>query len=157
MRTLPILLLAAAALAVPAAAAHASTPTVPPFIQKAARAKAGALTYAPTRLPRKYAYLRYRWLPASRQLTFWFADSRYPVNGKHSLAFTSEPFAGTLASCAGGKQKTLQLDGNKVYWDEGVAWRCVTGADGKLVKLLASGPNLPDVALGIVVASGKRL
>ena len=73
------------------------------------------------------------------------------------LRFTAEPFAGTLASCADGKQKTLQLDGNKVYWDNAVAWRCVRGTDGKLVKLTASGPKLPDVALGIVVASGKRI
>jgi hypothetical protein len=157
MRTGLILLLAAAALAAPVAAASTAKPTVPPFIQNAARAKAGTVAYAPTRLPRKYAYLRYRWLAASRQLTFWFADSRYPVNGKHTVAFTAEPFAGTLASCADGKQKTLQLDGNKVYWDGSLAWRCLRGANGKLVKLLASGPNLPDVALGQIVASGKRL
>jgi hypothetical protein len=155
MRTLPIVLLAAAALAAPAAAA--TKPAVPVFIQKAAKAKAGALAYAPTRLPFRYSYLRYRWAPASKQLTLWFADTRFPVNGKHTLAVTTQPFAGTLASCADGKQKTMQLDGNKVYWDGQVAWRCVAGQGGKNVKILASGPNLPDSALGIVASSVKRL
>jgi hypothetical protein len=51
----------------------------------------------------------------------------------------------------------MQLDGNKVYWDGAVAWRCVRGRDGRNVKLAATGPKLPDTALGIVVASAKRL
>jgi hypothetical protein len=157
MRTLPVTLLAAAALAAPVAAVAAARPAVPVFIQKLAQAKAGPVAYAPTRLPFRYAYRRYRWAPATHRLTYWFADTRYPANGKHSIAVTAEPFGGTLASCADGKQKTLQLDGNKVYWDGSVAWRCVTGANGKLVKILASGPNLPDSALGIVAASVKRI
>ena len=154
-RLLLVLTLLAAVAAVPASAS--SKPVVPVFIQQLALKKAGTVAYAPTRVPFGYRYTGYSWLPASRQLTFRFDDRRYPRNGKHVLRFTAEPFAGTLASCADGKQKTLQLDGNKVYWDNAVAWRCVRGADGKLVKLTASGPKLPDVALGIVVASGKRI
>ena len=64
---------------------------------------------------------------------------------------------GSLASCANGKQKTIQYDGNKVYWAGGLAWRCVRGAGGRNVKLLAAGPTLPDVALAQIVSSGKRL
>jgi hypothetical protein len=154
-RLLLVLSLAAAVAAVPAAGSI--KPVVPPFVQQLALKKAGTVAYAPTRVPFGYRYTSYTWLAASRQLTFRFDDRRYARNGKHALRFTAEPFAGTLASCADGKQKTLQLDGNKVYWDGGVAWRCVRGADGKLVKLLAAGPNLPDVALGIVAASGKRI
>jgi hypothetical protein len=153
---LAVSLLAALA-AVPTVAVAAAKPIVPPFIQKLALRKAGPLAYTPTRVPFGYRYTGYTWLPASKQLTFRFDDRHYARNGKHALRFTAEPFAGTMASCANGKQKTLQLDGNKVYWDGGVAWRCVRGSNGKLVKLLASGPNLPDSALGIVVASGKRI
>ena len=147
--------LVAAIAAVPPAAA--TKPIVPPFIQLLALKKAGPVAYTPTRVPFGYRYTGYTWLPASKQLTFRFDDKHYARNGKHALRFTAEPFAGTLASCADGKQKTLQLDGNKVYWDGSLAWRCVRGSNGKLVKLLASGPNLPDSALGIVVASGKRI
>ena len=147
----------AALAAVPTIAAAATNPVVPVFIQKLALKKAGPFAYTPTRVPFGYRYTSYSWLPASKQLTFRFDDKHYAKNGKHALRFTAQPFAGTLASCADGKQKTLQLDGNKVYWDGSVAWRCVRGSNGKLVKLLASGPNLPDSALGIVVASGKRL
>ena len=154
-RLLLALSLAAAVAAVPTSAS--TKPIVPVFIQQLALKKAGPVAYAPTRVPFGYRYTGYTWLAGSRQLTFRFDDHRYARNGKHALRFTAEPFAGTLASCAAGKQKTLQLDGNKVYWDSAVAWRCVRGANGKLVKLLAAGPNLPDVALGIVVASGKRI
>jgi hypothetical protein len=156
-RVLLVVSLVGLVAAVPAVAIAAAKPIVPPFIQQLALKKAGPLAYAPTRVPFGYRYTGYSWVPASKQLTFRFDDKHYAKNGKHALRFTAEPFAGTLASCADGKQKTLQLDGNKVYWDGGVAWRCVRGSNGKLVKLLAAGPNLPDSALGIVVASGKRI
>jgi hypothetical protein len=77
--------------------------------------------------------------------------------GPEPASLTARRFGGTLASCGDGREKTLQMGGNKVYWDGEVAWRCVRGADGRAVKLAASGPNLPDVALGRVVASGKRV
>jgi hypothetical protein len=142
---------------VPLAAAAAAAPTVPTFVQRIAVAKAGPLAYVPARVPFGYRYTGYRYDAAHRILAFRFDDRRYAANGKHRLWFTAEPFGGTLASCADGKQKTLQMDGNKVYSDGGVAWRCVQGAGGRIVKLLASGPNLPDVALGGVAASGKRI
>jgi hypothetical protein len=148
---------AVAAFAVAAAAAAAAVPAVPPFVQHLSAAKAGPLAYVPTRLPFRYRYTAYRWNAAARILSFRFDDGRFPRNGRHLLWFTSERFGGTLASCGDGRQKTLQLDGNRVYWNGQVAWRCLRGADGRPVKLLAAGPNLPDVALGIVVSSGKRV
>ena len=157
MRILLALSVLSAVAALPAAAA--TEPVVPVFIQKVAVQKAGPARVRadPRAVPLPLHGLH---LAPGRatQLTFRFDDRRYPRNGKHRVC-ASRPsrFAGTLASCADGKQKTLQLDGNKVYWDGAVAWRCVRGADGKLVKLTASGPKLPDVALGIVVASGKRI
>ena len=62
-------------------------------------------------------------------------------------------------------EKSFQLDGNKVYWShtgaEQQAWRCVTGPNGRQVRLVASSPQPPtkfaDVGLGRVVASGKRI
>ncbi len=82
-------------------------------------------------------------------LTIRLVDPRYASAARHRITFTAKRFTG---DCTAGKLKTMQLDGNKVYWDGTNAWRCVRG-----VKLSASGPNLPDVALGQVVASVKKL
>jgi hypothetical protein len=146
--------LALAAFATGSVAAATAKPVVPPFVQKLVRAKAGALAYVPTRVPFGYRYVGYRW--RDRAVTIKVADRRFPLDGRHSLAFTARRFAGTLASCGAGRQKTLQMGGNKVYWDGETAWRCLRATDGRLVRIAASGPNLPDVALGRVVASGKR-
>jgi hypothetical protein len=136
------------------AAAAKPTPVVPPFIQHLAQAKAGAVAYVPTRVPFRYRYVGYGW--NGRMLVIKVADRRFPLDGRHSVAFTARRYSGALASCGTGREKTLQMGGNKVYWDGAVAWRCVRARDGRLVRLTASGPNLPDVALGRVVASGKR-
>jgi hypothetical protein len=155
MAALAVLAALAVAALLPASLSAAKpNPVVPPFIQKLVRAKAGDLAYVPTRVPFRYRYVGYGW--KGRVLTIKIADRRFPLDGRHSLAFTARRFGGTLASCGDGREKTLQMDGNKVYWDGEVAWRCVRGSEGRAVRLTASGPNLPDVALGRVVASGKR-
>jgi len=47
------------------------------------------------------------------------------------------------------------MAGNKVYWSNGTAWRCVTDRQGRAHVLAASqGGALPDAALAMVVASG---
>ena len=50
------------------------------------------------------------------------------------------------------------MDGNKV-WSSGdnLAWRCVKGANGRIVKILASGKRLPVVGLAIMASSVKRI
>jgi hypothetical protein len=155
MAALAVLAALAVAALLPASLSAAKpNPVVPPFIQKLVRAKAGGLGYVPTRVPFRYRYVGYGW--KGRVLTIRIADRRFPVDGRHSLAFTARRFSGTLASCGDGREKTLQMGGNKVYWDGEVAWRCVRGSGGRAVRLAAAGPNLPDVALGRVVASGKR-
>jgi hypothetical protein len=131
-------------------------PVVPPFIQGLIRTKARALAYAPTRVPFRYRYVRYRWDRTRGVLTITLADRRFPVDGRRSIAFTAQRFGGTLSTCGNGREKTLQMGGNKVYWDGEAAWRCVR-VDGRLVRIEGVGPNLPDVALGRVVASAKRL
>jgi hypothetical protein len=147
----PLLLVAAAA---PAAAA---APLVPTTVQRAVRTKATALAYAPTRAPANYRYLSYGWDAGERQLTIRLHDRHYAVsNDRHTVAFTAERFGRPLAACAAGKTKTIQYDGNKVYWDGTTAWRCVAGPKGN-VRLSATGPSLPDVALALVVSSGRRL
>jgi hypothetical protein len=158
VRTLAALAaLAVAALTASSVSAAKPQPVVPPFIQKLVRTKAGPLAYVPTRVPLRYGYVRYRWDGARRVLTLSVADRRFPVDGRRSIAFTAQRFAGTLASCGNGREKTLQMGGNKVYWNGETAWRCVRGRDGRLVRIAAAGPNLPDVALGAVAASGKRV
>lgn len=156
MKIVALSLVLAAATA--AGAAAGSSPLVPRFITSVVKAKAGSLAYAPTRSPAGYRYLSYSWSPATRILSIRLHDKHYRAgNARHTAIFTAEWFGGSLASCADGKQKTIQYDGNKVYWDSRVAWRCVRGAGGRNVKLLASGPTLPDVALAQIVSSGKRL
>jgi hypothetical protein len=128
---------------------------VPAFIQHLVQRKARELAYVPTRAPLHYSYYSYRLRDG--RLTIRLVDRRYRLDGLNSVFFDVQRFRGPLASCATGKRKTMQLDGNKVYWDGIVAWRCVRTPAGHLVKLSATDPNLPDVALGIVVASGKRI
>jgi hypothetical protein len=153
-----IVLSAIAALVLSAAAVAGPSPLVPPFTQKLIKVRAGALAYAPTRSPFGYRYLNYSWDPATRILNVRIHDKHYrPGNARHTATFTATWFAGSLASCADGKQRTIQYDGNKVYWASGVAWRCVSSPGGRNVKLLAAGPTLPDVALAQIVSSGKRL
>ena len=137
----------AASLAAPAAAA--ARPLVPTFVQRLVAKRAGEVAYVPTRAPFRYTYLSYTFAPRTRTLTIRLADRRYANRAAHTIAFTARPFRG---DCSAGNQKSFQIDGNKVYSDAGVAWRCLNG-----VKLLAAGPNLPDVALAFVVASGKRV
>ena len=146
MRKLALLAVATLALAAPAAAA---SPLVPPFIQSLVKEKAGAQAYVPTRAPFRYTYLSYRWNARDRILVVRLVDRRYPNRAAHTVFFSVHRFSG---DCATGNQKSYQLDGNKVYSDANVAWRCLPG-----VKLLASGPNLPTVALGQVVASAKKV
>ena len=158
MRTLALLVALGVAALVPASLSAAKpAPVVPPFIQKLVRAKAGPLASVPTRVPFRYRYVRYRWNGAGRMLTITLADRRFPVDGRHSITFTVRRFGGSLATCGNGREKTLQMGGNKVYWDGSVAWRCVRARDGRLVRVAAEGPNLPDVALGRLVASAKRV
>ena len=144
-------------LALPLLALAVASPLVPAPVQRLVRARAGALAYMPTRAPAGYRYLSYGWDPGERQLTIRLHDRHYaPANANRTAEFTAQRFAASLARCGDGKLKTIQYDGNKVYWDGSTAWRCVRGTKGN-VRLAATGPNLPDVALAQIVSSGKRL
>jgi hypothetical protein len=150
-----LLVLAALVLAAPAAA---STPAVPASAKSQIRVRAGVAAYVPTRLPFRYRYRAFGFNRSTGILTIRFADVRY-LGTAHPrrLYFSVQRYTGTLEQCGTGRQKTLQLDGNKVYSDVAVAWRCQRTPRGPIVKITASGTALPDVALGRVVASAKRL
>jgi hypothetical protein len=130
---------------------------VPLSAQARIRATAGAEAYVPTRLVSggHYQFRIWSYARTTRTLNVRFADARF-APGTHPLYFTVAPFSLPLARCADGKQKTIAYDGNRVYWDSQVAWRCIAGPSGA-VKVTASGPKLPDVALARVVASAKRI
>ena len=156
-----IALLAAAgalAAAVAGPGRTASTPPlVPPFVQGLVLVRAGTLAYVPTSAPFAYRYLRFGWDAGRQTLAVRLADHRFRPDGRHSIVFEVAPFAGPASACADGKVKTMQLRGNKVFWDGSTAWRCVRTPAGRLVREAATGPGLPDSALGRVVASAKRL
>lgn len=149
-RLIPALLVLAA---LPASAV-AAVPAVPPFIQGLVAKKAAALAYVPTRLPFRYRYTSYRATTAG--VTLRFDDVRYARTGAHAVTVTVAPFGKPLATCGAGRSKSLQMDGNKVYWDGTDAWRCVR-RESRTVRVSARGPNLPDVALGRVVASVRHI
>lgn len=139
-----------------AGAAAASTPPVPLATQVQIRKAAPAVAFVPTRLPSHY---RFRAFSASRStgtLALRFADPRY-AGRSHRLLFSARRFAAPLERCSDGGQKTLQMDGNRVYADVDVVWRCQRTPAGIVVKITVSGDSLPDVALGRVAASAKRL
>jgi hypothetical protein len=132
---------------------------VPPYIQHLLELKAGALAYAPTRGPFGYRYQSYTWNAATKQLTVRLHDRHYkPSNPNRGVTVTVRWSAGTLAGCGHGNEKSYQVDGNRVFSSGGdVAWRCVRGADGRSVKIVAAGKNLPPSTLAIVASSVKRL
>jgi hypothetical protein len=135
------------------------TPVVPPFIQHVIEQKAGPLAYIPTRAPFGYRYLSYKWDAAGQRLTIRLHDRHYPVsNANRTVPVTVERFGGTLASCGHGNEKSYQVDGNKVFSaGDNLAWRCVRGAGGRIVKILAAGRNLPASTLAIVASSVRRI
>jgi hypothetical protein len=135
------------------------TPVVPPFIQHLVERKAGSLAYVPTRSPSNYRYLSYTWDAKGKRLTIRLHDRHYrPSNANRTVAVTAEWFNGGLATCGHGNEKSYQVSGNKVWTSGGtLAWRCVRGANGRIVKILAAGKNLPASTLAIVASSVKRL
>lgn len=136
-------------------AADAAGTVVPLAAQVRILVVAGPQAVVPTRMAFGYRYRTWSYGSRARRLAIRFDDRRRPP-GARSLAFVAEPFRRPLARCGDGRQKTMQLAGNKVYWDGREAWRCIAGPRGA-VRVAASGPALPDVALGRVVASARRL
>ena len=147
--------LCAALLVGPVAAAPGAQ--VPAFSLKRIQAKAGDASYLPTRLPFGYRYER--WQLPSGKLVVTFKHK----NSADRFTFQVERLPqGMECDLQGSFLRTLQMDGNKVYYrgekGEWIAWRCVTSPKTHtryMLSVHSSGP-LPDVALARVAASGKR-
>jgi hypothetical protein len=136
-------------------AVAATSPVVPPSVRAQIERQAPGLAYAPTRMARSFRYTSWRRTRRTVQIAFdnkagW--EIRFVVTAQRG-------------SCEAGKEKSFQLDGNKVYWShtgaEQQAWRCVADLRGREVRLVASSPQPPTlfaaVGLGRVVASAARI
>jgi hypothetical protein len=136
-----------------AAAASAAAPVVPVNSQHALKKKLPALAYVPTRVGFGFRY--YKWATTTRPaLRIWFRDK-----ASREITFIATFQKG---ACATGKEKSFQLDGNKVYWshtrNEQQAWRCLV-RNGRTVRLTVATPIPPttfaDVGIGRIAASGR--
>lgn len=164
-RTMKRLVVAAVILlaAVVAGSADAVLPRqpVPVAVEHRIAARAGTLAYTPSRMMTGWHYTRWQYVPG--ELRVWFANrSRWPVE------FRSIPLG--ASACTTGRQKTFQLDGNKVYWSQTTdpsveyvqqAWRCVRHPSGRWIRLVASSTipptKLADVGLGQVASAGRLI
>ena len=137
------------------ASAAAASPRVPLRVQAQIEHRAPLLAYVPTRTAIGFSYSR--WLRTSETVQIVFVN-----RAGWEIDFVATRQHG---SCRTGMERSYQLDGNRVYWShtgaEQQAWRCVTGAHGRQVRLVASSPQPPTrfaaVGLGRVVASGRRI
>jgi len=135
------------------ATASAAAPVVPVSSQHALKKKLPALAYVPTRVGFGFRY--YRWATTTRPaLRIWFRDK-----AAREITFVATFQKG---ACATGKEKSFQLDGNKVYWshtrNEQQAWRCLVRT-GRTVRLTVATSIPPtkfaDVGIGRIAASGR--
>ena len=137
-----------------ATSAAASAPTVPLHAQQAIKQRTALYAYVPARVPLGFRY--YRW-------TFTSKPAALRIAFRNKAGWEISFVASAQAACAGaGKEKSFQLDGNKVYWShtaaEQQAWRCVVGRTRALIRLTASTTVPPtkfsDSGLGQVAAAG---
>jgi hypothetical protein len=143
-----------------AASADAATaPLVPVHSQQAIKKRTNLYAFVPTRLGFAFRYYAWKFQPGAKPaLRIWF---RNRLQRSREITFVVTPQTGP---CAQGKEKSFQLDGNKVYWshraEEQQAWRCVPSpVNGKQIRLTAATSMSPftfaDVGLGRMVASGR--
>jgi len=137
---------------------------IPASLRAQLAAESGGSLYLPARTPLSYRY-RSGAAVTKGKLSVTFTNRVRIRQGlwrwtNPSFVWNVQPLpASTLCASWLPKDKTLQVDGNKVYWSAsgkgGTAWRCVTDKRGRSLVLSASSTgNLGDVGLAIVVASG---
>jgi hypothetical protein len=157
MRKVAMICLCAAA--APASVSAASPPVVPLHSQQMIKQRTNLYAFVPTRVGAGFRYYRWAFQPGAQPaLRIWF---RHESNPSWVIVFVASPQRGP---CEAGKEKSFQLDGNKVYWshtaDEQQAWRCVPSpVTLKPIRLTAATPLPPtrwaDSGLGRIVASGR--
>jgi hypothetical protein len=150
------------------AAAAASTPAwsyLPATLRARLSAELGGPLFLPARTPLFYRYRSGATVHAGT-LSVKFTNRVRVRKGlwrwtKQSFSWQVVPLPkGVACTEWGSAQKTLQVDGNTVYWAAlhaggGKAWRCATDRLGRTRVLAASDTGrLPDVALAIVAAGG---
>ena len=152
MRKLAVVLLLIAFTASPALAA---TRPLSGSVLLAIDGRAGFRNFLPTRMLSGFTYSSWS-----------FRSGVLRIDFRNKAGWDVQWRVGPMSagSCAVGRQKSFQLDGNKVWWAQNAAnqfaWRCEFGLDGKPLRLEAASATPPaklaDVGLGIVAASGKR-
>jgi hypothetical protein len=152
-------LLAALSVAAGASAA-ASAPVVPGFVQGLVHARAPGLAFVPTRAVAAYRYERFGATP--RRVSYRFRRVRQASGQPAFYTVTARKLGGGLATCGAGKIQTLQMGGNRVYWDGTTAWRCFSATGGPArvdVTGAAAAPTKfsSKFAYGRVAASVKRI
>lgn len=140
-----------------AAVAVATSQPVPLHSQQAIKQRTALYAYVPARVPIGFRYYRWSFTPKPAALRIQLRNT-----AGWEIVFSASPGA----ACTGaGKEKSFQLDGNKVYWShtatEQRAWRCVVGWNRKLIRLTASTTVPPtkfsDAGLGQVAAAGHYI
>lgn len=159
-RSLPASLVAAASAA--AAGGASAAPAVPLYVQGLIAQRAGDLAYVPTRLPAGYRYGRFQVARGPTEVVLRFVRARPGgVRPTWFVVRVRRQGAGP-GSCAAGRQKTLQMGGNRVYWDGEAAWRCQPYPGG-VARITVTGPAVQptafaaDVAYARVAASVRRI
>ena len=87
----------------------AAAQPVPPSVERQIAKRAGIESYTPARMMTGFHYDRWQYVPG--ELRIWFSNRSH-----REVEFVVTPRL--TADCADGKQKTFQLDGNKVYWSQ---------------------------------------
>ncbi len=158
---LSLFLLLLAATGLPSTA-MAEAPIVSPFVQRLVKKRAADLAYVPTRVPSHYRYQRYEVGSRPARVTLRFTRATPARHQPPWFTVTATPYTAPLSACGEGKQQTLQLGGNKVYWDGTTAWRCLTSPRG-VTRVAVTGPPIDPMtfaskfAYGRVAASVKRI
>jgi len=158
MRKLIVITALAAGIATTGASA-ATVLVVPLRSQLAIKHRTNLYAFVPTRVAFGFRYYAWKFQPGAQPaLRIWF---RHKTQRNSEITFVVTPQKGP---CAQGKEKSFQLDGNKVYWShtaqEQQAWRCVSSpVNGKQIRLTAASTLPPtkfaDSSLGRIVASGR--
>jgi hypothetical protein len=123
-------------------------------------AETGGALYLPARTPEFYRY-RSGATATNGKLAVTFTNRIRIRAGvwqwtKKTFVWHAQRYASDCTAFA-TVDKTLQLDGNTVYWSDGsgVAWRCVTDSQGRSYALSASSTTgLGAGGLATAVASG---
>lgn len=133
---------------------------VPASLRTHLAAESGGALFLPARTPAFYRY-RSGATVTSGKLAVTFTNHVRIRAGvwqwtKKTFVWHAQRYAGDCTAFA-TVDRTLQLDGNKVYWSDGsrVAWRCVTDTRGRSYVLSASSrTGLGAGGLASSVASG---